>query len=81
MSLSHGVYIPDTKAVDLDDSLLQTPSGKDYLVAEFTENTIVQFEKALQVRRALIAKRTGKSANTEEALNEVGSFMFLYQFI
>ena len=57
--------------MDLDDSLLQTPSGKDYLVAQFTENTVVQFEKALQVRRALIAKRTGKEADAEEALSEV----------
>ena len=63
--------ISDTKAVNLDDSLLQTPSGKEYLVAEFTDTTVTQFVKALEVRRALIAKRTGKAAEAEEALTEV----------
>ena len=64
-------YYPETRAVDLDDSLLQTPSGKEYLVSEFTDITVALFEKALKVRRALIAKQTGKNPDEEVVLSEV----------
>lgn len=83
ISIPHVPKIPaplaDTKAVDLDDTLLQTPSGKDYLVSEFTENTVAQFEKALQIRRELIAKRTGRDPDAEEALSEV-TYILAYSY-
>ena len=63
--------LSETKAENLDDTLLQSPSGMDYLVGEFTTTTVAQFIKALEIRRALIAKQTGKQPDAEETLNEV----------
>ena len=43
----------------------------NYLSTEFTNTTVNQFVKAIEIRRALIAKQSEKQPDAEEVLNEV----------
>ena len=58
------------KPKDLDDTIFTTPTGKDYLTKEFTDATVEMFERAIELRRAIMAKN-GAAATSELALNEV----------
>ena len=51
--------------------MLQTPSGMEHLVASFTSNTVEKFQRAVEVRRALMAKEKSRVVDPEEALSEV----------
>ena len=48
---------------------------------EFVEHTVTQFEKALEIRRALIARRIEKVVDVDEAMTEVGAVTFFLSLL